>query len=71
MTQGTLISVIGSEAFEDTPMQGEMVSADFEKNEITMRMTGRYYAQHGTFMLIPFDEWEKIKERSTDIVEST
>lgn len=65
MTQGVVLSVIGGEQFEDTPMQGEMIEADFEKNTITLRMSGRYYAQHGTFMLIPFEEWEKIRDAAS------
>lgn len=66
MTQGTTISIIGGEAFADTPMQGEMIEADFEKNTIILRMTGRYYAQHGTFMLIPFEEWEKLTDAAKE-----
>ena len=44
-------------------MRGKMVEADFEKDELTFRMEGKYYATAGTYVIFPLEELERAYKR--------
>lgn len=62
MTQGTYVSIIGGTPQEEQ-LQGSMLAADFEADTITFRMHGPYYAKAGTYVMIPLDEYNDMRER--------
>jgi hypothetical protein len=46
-----------------------MIEADFEQDTITFKMHGQYHARHGTYIILPVEEYEDLKRNQKENVD--